>query len=135
LWLSLAVGCGSGLASVTGTVTLDGKPIVGGPDLRGTVSFFPASGAGVPAVGIIDEKGRYELSTGSQSGVSPGSYYVAIVATRIIIPEPGATPSGRPITPAQYGNSQESKLRAEVQQGSNTIDFELVSQPASKVQK
>jgi hypothetical protein len=120
---------------VTGTVMLDGKPIVGGPELRGTVSYFPASGTGVQAVGIIDDKGQYQLSTGSESGVAPGSYDVAIMATRIIIPEPGATPGGRPITPAHYANSQESKLHAEVQPGTNTIDFALVSKAGSPEQK
>ncbi|MEX2308591.1 MAG: hypothetical protein WD738_13400 [Pirellulales bacterium] len=118
------------MASVHGTVTLDGKPIAGGADVRGMVTFYPIGGKGVPAVGIIDGNGRYEMSTVSEIGVAPGSYDVAVSATRIIIPEPGATPSGKPITPRRYTSSKESNLHAEVQPGRNTIDFELSSKPS-----
>jgi hypothetical protein len=121
------VGCGNGLASVSGTVTLDGEPIAGGSDVRGTVTFYRQDGTGTPAVGIIDSDGRYEMSTGSTDGVPPGEYAVAIAATRIIIPEPGATPSGRPITPRYYANAKESGLRADVEPGGNTFDFQLES--------
>jgi hypothetical protein len=127
LLLPAIVGCGSGLASVSGTVTLDGQPIAGGAEVRGTVTFTRPDGSGVPAVGVLDENGRYELSTGGQKGVPPGSYQVAIVATRIIIPEPGATPSGRPITPRQYASAKTSGLTAEVTTGDNTHDFPLES--------
>ena len=127
VWLPLVLGCGSGLASVSGTVTLDGQPIQGGSDLRGTVTFYPRESGFLPAIGLIGENGKYELSTGTEPGAKPGSYGVAIVATRIIIPEPGATPSGRPVTPRRYASNSESGLTAEVRAGNNTIDFPLSS--------
>jgi hypothetical protein len=123
--MPLALGCGSDLAHVAGTVTLDGRPIAGGPELRGTVTFYPQDSGSLPAIGIIDENGMYELSTGSEPGARPGNYGVAITATRIIIPEPGATPSGRPITPRRYASTTESGLSAQVSAGSNTLDFAL----------
>jgi hypothetical protein len=127
--VALLAGCGSKFASVEGTVTLDGTPIAAGSDVRGTVTFYPTSGNGVPAVGTIDANGRYEMSTVSHIGVPPGSYAVAVTATRIIIPEPGATPSGQIITPRRYSSTKESNLHAEVQPGENTIDFALKSGP------
>jgi hypothetical protein len=127
---ALSTGCGSNLADVQGTVTLDGNPIVGGPEVRGTVTFFPKDGKGVPSTGIIDENGKYAMSTVSDTGVPPGSYDVAVTATRVIIPADGGTPSGRPITPRRYASTKESQLHAEVQSGNNTIDFALESQPS-----
>ena len=129
IWIAIPwiAGCDSGLATVSGTVTLDGAPIAGGPDVRGTVTFMRADGSGTPAIGILDENGRYELSSGKKWGVPPGAYAVAIVATRIIIPEPGATPSGRPITPRRYASAKDSGLTADVKPGDNTLDFPLVS--------
>jgi hypothetical protein len=123
-------GCGDKLAQVEGTISLDGRPIATDASVTGSVAFYPADGRGVPAVGIIDGNGRYEMSTVSQAGVAPGSYDVAISATRIIIPEPGATPSGQPITPRRYASSKESNLHADVKPGNNTIDFKLESQPS-----
>jgi hypothetical protein len=129
--LTLVVGCGEKLASVQGTITLDGKPIASGENLSGNVTFYPTDGKGVPAVGRIDSNGRYEMATASNVGLPPGSYDVAIVATQIIIPEPGATPSGRPITPRRYASTKDSGLQAQVEPGANTIDFALESQPSS----
>src|SRR2546423_10334425 len=67
------VGCGDGLAKVSGKVTLDGQPVVGGSRMYGTVNFYPASGNGVPAVGGIDESGHYQLKSGSRNGTAAGT--------------------------------------------------------------
>ncbi len=127
--LATLVGCGSGMANVSGTVTLDGKSIAGGDDVRGTVTFYPVDGSAAPAIGILDQSGHYELSTGTKKGALPGAYMVAIAATRVIIPEGGGTPSGRPITPRYYASAKTSRLSADVQPGSNTFDFPLESLP------
>src|SRR4051812_33014495 len=71
-------GCGGSTAKVSGTVTLDGAPVEGSPDLYGTVSFFREGGGGAPAVGIIGSGGRYDLSTGTREGLEPGKYMVGI---------------------------------------------------------
>ncbi len=69
----IVAGCGNGMARVSGTVTLDGQ-IVSGPDKFGTVTFYRESGGGAPAVGVLDQSGRYSLKTGSSDGVEPGLY-------------------------------------------------------------
>jgi hypothetical protein len=121
-------GCGNGLADVSGTVTLDGAPLRGGNDVRATVYFQPASGSGAAAVGILDESGRYTLSTGSEEGAAPGDYVVTFTATQIIpSKEPGGTPSGRRITDLKYANAKTSGLQFTVQSGNNEFNIPLES--------
>jgi hypothetical protein len=121
-------GCGSELASVSGTVTLDGEAISGGPELRATVYFSPADGSGTSAVGYLDSAGQYTLSMGSTEGIRPGNYVVAISATKLIPARtPGGMPSGQLITPRKYANARDSGLEAAVQSGRNTFDFALSS--------
>lgn len=126
--MPLIVGCGSDLASVHGTVSLDGRPIAGGQQTYGTVSFYREGGGGAPAVAIIGESGQYTLRTGGQQGIAPGTYLVGIAIKKI---SPPATPGGMPqatlITPPRYASISQSGLRETVEPGSNTIDFELSS--------
>jgi hypothetical protein len=122
-------GCSNDLASVSGTVTLDGQVISGGPELRGTVYFSPSEGSGASAVGILDSSGQYTLSMGSTEGIRPGKYVVAISATKLIPARtPGGMPGGQLITPPRYANARDSGLQAAVQPGNNTLDFALTSQ-------
>ena len=128
LAVTVLVGCGNGLSTVEGTVTLDGQPIAGGPRMYGTVTFYPESGSGVPAVGIIDERGRYELKSGSRDGVEPGSYLVGIAVKKVSMPTtPGGMPQPTLITPKKYASVTESGFREVVTPGSNTFDFDLLS--------
>jgi hypothetical protein len=121
-------GCGSELASVSGAVTLDGKAVPGGPQYSGTVSFYRDDGGGAPAIGRIDESGNYELRTGSQSGIEPGTYLVGIAVKRIDPPATdGAMPQLTLITPRRYTSITQSGLSEVVEPGRNTIDFELSS--------
>jgi hypothetical protein len=130
LCLVLLNGCGRGLASVDGTVTLDGAKLAGGSDVRGTVFFYPDGQSGAPGIGILDANGHYELMTGSQAGVAPGQYSVAISATRIIMPKDRTgMPGGKPMTPRKYADPKQSGFHADVQPGSNTFDFALSSKP------
>jgi hypothetical protein len=122
------VGCGSDLASVSGTVTLDNKPLAGSDRLRGTVQFSPQDGRGTTAVGYVDANGRYNLSTGSRVGVPPGKYLVSVSAVEIIPPKiAGEAGSGRLATPPRYANAKSSGLAADVGSGNNTFDFALSS--------
>jgi hypothetical protein len=121
------LGCGDSLASVSGTVTLDGQP-VGGSDRYGTVSFYREAGGGAPAIGIIDSSGNYTLNTGSNDGVEPGTYLVGISVKHITPPaSQDAMPQATPITPARYASVGQSGFRHEVKPGRNTIDFDLSS--------
>lgn len=124
-----STGCGNSLAKVSGEVTIDGSPLVAGENVRGTVYFYPTGGSGAPAVGLLDAEGRYEIITGSKTGIEPGSYVVTISATEIIpAKQEGDAPSGKPITARKYANPRESGFRVEVEQGSNTFDFDLESE-------
>jgi hypothetical protein len=124
-WLLLLAGCGSSHdASITGHVTLDGSPLT-----SGTVTFHPAAGGAI-AYGQIDSQGNYAVKTGRESGLTPGSYVVTVVATGE--PSKGMDESpGELLTPARYGSVEESDLKFEVKAGENTIDIPLTSQPAS----
>jgi len=115
------VGCSSGpkdlpkLGTVTGTITLDGKPL---PQV--TVVFESESGRS--AFGATDEQGRYELLyTGNAKGAVMGPNLVRI-NSRTDAP-PG--PDWKDPIPARY-NSR-SELKADVVAGTNTFDFALES--------
>jgi hypothetical protein len=125
--LSAVVGCGDRLATVTGTVTLDGQPLRRGPELVGTVQFVPENG-GVTATAYLDENGQYTLTSGSRQGTQPGRYLIAVSATKIIPADTeGGAASGRPATPRRYADPMESGFAVEVVPGRNTFDFPLSS--------
>ncbi|MEX2308584.1 MAG: hypothetical protein WD738_13365 [Pirellulales bacterium] len=129
-------GCGNNLADVGGTVTLDGQPLRGGGGVRATVVFQPVSANSSGAVGIVDENGRYQLSTGSEEGAAPGDYLVTCSATQIIpSKQPGGTPSGRRITDPKYANAKTSGLQFTVQPGDNEFNIPLESRPSRPSQR
>jgi hypothetical protein len=123
--VSTAAGCSGAAASVSGTVTMDGQPLT-----TGNVSFYPEGDSGAPAYGQIDAQGRYSLKTGSDLGLTPGSYTVVVVATKDP-PEPydktGAENPPIPITPGKYGNVATSDLKVQVNGGRNDIPLALQS--------
>jgi hypothetical protein len=117
------------MATVGGSITLDGKPLAGSDRLRGTVKFSPEGGHGTTAVGYLDEAGRYNLSSGSRAGLLPGKYLVTVSATEIIPPKiAGAAPGGRLTTPPRYADPNNSGFTADVVRGRNTFDYALSSQ-------
>lgn len=121
-------GCGNGMAGVSGTVTLDGKPMVGDRDHRITVLFVPESGAGPSATARLDGSGHYQLATGSQSGITPGAYLVTVTAVEVQrSSDPNSPPAMRRVSPERYADPKKSGFRADVQSGSNTFDFDLKS--------
>jgi hypothetical protein len=126
--LSMIAGCGGDMATVNGVVSLDGTPIAGGLEISGTVRFYPENGGGAPAIGRIDESGKYELRTGGQTGVAPGAYRVGIAVKKIGPPDvPGGMPRADLITPPRYASITKSGLRKVVEPGNNSIDFGLSS--------
>ncbi len=115
----LTVGCGSDLAEVTGTVSLDGRPLD-----SGTIVF---QGPNLPqAAGQIGEDGSYSVSTGTQRGLPPGQYRVTVTAykTRAGRDEQEA-PIPEFLTPVRYNNPETSGLTADVEPGGNRFDFTL----------
>lgn len=92
-------GCGSGLAPVAGTVTLDGKPVAGA-----RVSFIP-TGPGIPATGTTDAAGRFELEVGSgRRGVPRGRYAVTVV--KLVVTTVSADEARRLVAAAPEGSLQ-----------------------------
>jgi hypothetical protein len=139
--IASATGCGnSGLAKVSGRVTVGGRPVT-----SGMIMFYPASGPG--AVGEIMPDGTYTLTTyRSGDGAAIGTHAVAIHATSIgagslveaksIADElrvPGQPASGKILVPGQvrwlvpekYSLPATSPLTAEVKPGDNSIPFEI----------
>jgi len=134
--LAACAGCGTGRATVEGTVTLDGQPIE-----SGSIVFEPADGAGPTAGGQI-ENGKYRLA--EEGWVMPGKKIVRIIAIRatgrkLDASMPGAEGEGGPSAPAQLVDelacyipaiyNEKSTLTCEVVAGkANQHNFELKSE-------
>jgi hypothetical protein len=138
-WVLTAVvlfagGCGSGvdlpeLGTVSGVVTLDGKPLPGV-----TVKFVPANGR--TSSGFTDANGKYELVYNADNqGAEVGEHTVYVSGHG---GESGGNPneegggSGGPAVeyykgtiPAKY--NEKSTLKKTVGAGDNTIDLQLTS--------
>jgi hypothetical protein len=119
--LVMLAGCGSPLASVSGTVTLDGQPLE-----QGRVVF---QAPGLPTgVGEIRRGGRYQLQTGTQTGIATGHYVVTVSAYQVELNADGQSePAFRLTTPAKYNSPETSGLSANIQPGGNQIDFGMFS--------
>jgi hypothetical protein len=133
--LALSPGCGGreGMAPVRGTVTYKGQPLT-----TGQVQFIPDQpGIIRGAFGMIDESGRYALSThDAEDGAYVGKYKVTVASRGPDLPIPAKKRgkmmaedmqgSGKPLIPARYFDQEKSKLSAEVAAGkTNVIDFDL----------
>jgi hypothetical protein len=151
LLLTLA-GCGPSrpaVAPVGGRITLGGQPVT-----TGAITFYPVNGR--PAAGLIGPDGRYTLGTFAQGdGAIPGGHVVVIESRTVSLPKnrPAAAPvaalpanlpddirreleAGPPLfapgevtwlVPEKYAAQATTPLRAEVQPGRNTIDFDIPS--------
>ncbi|RCS44596.1 hypothetical protein DTL42_16855 [Bremerella cremea] len=129
-------GCGGtsdqpDLGQVTGTVTLDGKPLS-----DTAIVFYPDSGR--PARGLTDAEGKYELIyIRDTRGTKLGHNRVEIAPSEEAEDEDEEetdedTPqvkrpakSKKPKIPARYNTKTE--LEADVKPGDNTFDFKLES--------
>ena len=139
------VGCGSEesrykLVPVTGTVTLNGKPIG-----DAMVSFSPDDGneRNTPGVDLTGPNGNYKLMFKGRSGVTPGKYKVTIT-----LPDPSAAgnvPDAFKDDPAMAGFAREARQQAakkkveagtkneyerEVPDGGAELDFDVKSSSA-----
>ncbi len=115
-------GCGNGLATVQGKVSLDGKSLEGG-----NVTLYPVGRGPLSYSGIASD-GSYQIRTASRRGVSPGKY-VATVSWRSGVPSSGMTLQqiqALERVPIRYCVKETSDLQVDVQPGSNSIDLQLV---------
>ena len=145
LWVvSLSLcGCGSGsdqpeLGEVTGTITMDGKPLA-----ATIVVFSPDNGR--PARGRTDAEGKYELTyIGETRGAKIGHHRVEIApneegedeseieaanAGENVSAPPSPVKPEKTKVPSRYNT--DSVLEADVKAGENVFDFKLESQPAN----
>jgi hypothetical protein len=117
----LAAGCdGSGMADVSGTVTVDGTPIE-----EGAITFFPIDGQGPTAGGPIKD-GKYSVK------VPLGKMKVTISQPKAIgkkkLYNTPDSPEGiiwKEALPARY--NEQSDLVFDVQSGRNSKDWELTA--------
>jgi hypothetical protein len=117
----VAAGCGhSGFTSVKGSVKLDGKALT-----SGQVTFKPVAGKGTAGYAEIRSDGSFTAQIGSQKGLPPGEYGVAVTAYG---PMPPATPGAAEpipplITPPQYADIKTSGIKYTVPGGALEIDL------------
>lgn len=112
--LAILAGCGSGgsgMLPVSGQVFYDGQPLT-----TGTVSLHPIGTTGHVPTGVIDDHGRYTLSTNYQPGAPPGQYKAVVHATEPIESAPGKAHPGLPksLIPTRYNQGSTSPLDLEV---------------------
>ena len=137
LYLLAVAGCGGSnqaeTRKISGTVTLDGRPLT-----QGYVLFVPDKG--LAAKGPIQSDGGYTLGTyGSADGAVLGTHRVAVVCREeappvqdkdlgIEIPRPG-----RSLIPDRYSDTATSGLTFEVTpDGPNTFDIQLFRQATAR---
>jgi len=137
----VVVGCGGRdpnlpeLVPVSGTVTMDGRPLSGA-----WLSFVPVgSTRGRGARAASDKDGKYELiSRSGEPGAPVGEYRVVIL--KMVMPDgsdfpmdSGLSPIDSPaeqVLPERYSSDTQSTLKATVPAGgSSSIDFALTSEP------
>jgi hypothetical protein len=103
-------------------VTYRGQPLN-----TGTVTLHPQS-EGPIGIGSVGEDGRYQVVTGTESGLPPGDYLVTVVANGPM-PEPtpdDPEPLPPSLIPARFTAKQTSGLSYTVVAGDNVYDVELV---------
>lgn len=128
LIFSMTAGCGGptdGRISVSGTVTIDGKPLS-----DGSVTFYSNNASS--GVGII-EGGKFTVSQSATSeGMQPGNYQVAIQSWEV---EPGSVneagdivEDGKSRIPEKYNSTATSELLANITDENSRLEFFLSSE-------
>ena len=133
LWI--AVGCDKRpnlppQYPVSGTITLDGKPLSGAG-----IMFLPRGETrGTGAFAMTDGVGKYSLKTDYGGPGAPDGEY-AVTISKVVnrdgtpyVPNPNAAEAGeRETLPSTYSDSMKTVLTANVPKGGDTINFELKS--------
>jgi hypothetical protein len=125
--LSGCSGDDRGLAPVSGTVRLNGKPLA-----NAYVSFWPEENGVRAASGTTDANGHYRLTTFQPyDGARVGKHRVAVRAEEVPEGPPKAADDitakrGKLLTPPRYSVPDTSGLSAEViAKKDNVIDLDL----------
>lgn len=107
-------GCSQRKAEVSGTITLDDKPVE-----AGTITFIPVDGKATTEGGAISD-GRYTVH------LRPGTMKITISALKLPpgeTPSPAANARAQETIPARYNRN--SELIFEVKAGKNQKDLDL----------
>ena len=137
-------GCGPGgpeLGTVTGKVTLDGKPVT-----NGLVTFTPEAKGGA-SIGKTDANGQYELLYLDRKGALLGQHKITVTTLQEAATTTGmrsdspeyakqaasaanqsAYNSAKVVEPIPARYNTNTELVKEVKSGSNVIDLELKSE-------
>jgi hypothetical protein len=130
--LVLLVGCSANdKAEVSGTVRLDGELVE-----EGSINFIPVQGTTGPGAGAVIQNGKYHIP--ASRGVTVGKNRVELRAfkrtgkkVQDAAGRPGDLTEERvPAFPPEYNDN--STLVKEVRARTNTIDFDVRTQPAGK---
>ena len=134
--VTVVTGCGrqSGpeLVGVSGTVTLDGKPLA-----DASITFQPIP-EGRPSVGVTDSSGNFTLLfSEDRQGALPGSHLVRISTWREGYDDGTWHPQIPEQVPDVYNvkASQNALMTKTVEGGSAQIDFQLSSKAGKVVQR
>jgi hypothetical protein len=119
LGLAAVVGCGNGKGSVSGTVTIDGKPVA-----SGSVTFVKQGGE-LAREGAVIRDGSF------QAVVPPGKYKLELNGQKVISKRKQKAFDGtdeeveitEELFPERYNSKTE--LTEEIKPGANTIKLEL----------
>jgi hypothetical protein len=116
----LLLGCGgAGLVEVRGRVLLDGAPLA-----SGLIGFRPIEGTTGPTAGAEIKDGAYQVP----NGLAPGTYAVEIRSWqktgKQVMGPVGKTDEKVNILPQRYWG-EATKLRARLEPGMSSVDFEL----------
>jgi hypothetical protein len=121
LFAIVAIGCGPSLSTVSGNVTVDGKPLE-----KGAISYAPADNQGSPVTANV-AGGKYELQ------VQAGKKFVQISAPVLVGKKKQYEGPDAPYDefydeslPPQYNSK--TTLTFDVQPGKNAKDWAVESQ-------
>jgi hypothetical protein len=135
--MTVGLGCGKArsqlpLVPVTGTVTLDNKPLT-----STSLRFVPVGTTkGNGATGYTDEEGKYELRTPQGDLGAPAGEY-RVIFSKLVMPD-GSPFSGeseggqmdspaREILPPKFSDETQSNVRATVQPDGGEVNLVLSS--------
>jgi hypothetical protein len=138
--ISVLIGCGPSrpeTVPVSGSVTLDGKPVE-----NASVAFFPVDG-GLPARGMTDASGKFTLMTFvAGDGALPGNHRVSVTKSETVTTAPavevggdqmetptdgGAAENVKHLLPIEYSSPSSSQLSVEVKKGMGPVALDLKS--------
>jgi hypothetical protein len=125
--LGAIAGCQERLATVSGVVKLDGKPVAMSENARGTIVFQSIERKGMSANGLLDAAGRFQLTTGTSRNIAPGKYQVAVSIVEML-PKSDEMESGATrVSPAKYASGGSSGFEVDVLPTANVFEFDMKS--------